>query len=119
VKNSFASLDLTFCSLYLLYLRAAQAMAVKLDPSIAGKVRKIVAMAGTHLQQGNTSMVGEYNVWADPEVSAAVASLLLASLLFITNSTLPFLILSLVLSSLYRWYATQSRSHFPGGSDCL
>ncbi len=46
------------------------ALAVKLDPSIAGKVKRLVAMGGSHFGQGNTSWATEFNFHCDPEAAS-------------------------------------------------
>src|SRR4051812_20059011 len=48
------------------------ALAVRLDPSIATKVQKIVFMGGTSAGKGNSSPTGEFNVLADPEAAQIV-----------------------------------------------
>lgn len=48
------------------------ALAVSLDPSIAGMVSRCVIMGGTSDNVGNMGLVGEYNIWADPEAAQVV-----------------------------------------------
>ena len=48
------------------------AMAVRRDPSIAGKVRHLWVMGGTNNDLGNVTPAAEYNVWADPEAAKIV-----------------------------------------------
>ncbi|HZU12688.1 MAG TPA: nucleoside hydrolase [Chloroflexota bacterium] len=48
------------------------AMAVKRDPTIAGKVRRYVMMGGTWDSVGNVTPVAEYNIWVDPEAAEIV-----------------------------------------------
>ena len=48
------------------------ALALRKDPSIAGKVSAYVMMGGTGQGPGNVTPVAEYNVWADPEAAHVV-----------------------------------------------
>lgn len=48
------------------------ALAIAKDRSITGKIHQLVIMGGTSHAQGNTSIVGEFNVLADPEAAAIV-----------------------------------------------
>ncbi|OUM94819.1 MAG: hypothetical protein BAA04_12470 [Firmicutes bacterium ZCTH02-B6] len=48
------------------------ALAIAKDRSITAKVSRLVIMGGTSHAQGNTSIVGEFNVLADPEAAAIV-----------------------------------------------
>ncbi|QAY65995.1 nucleoside hydrolase [Paenibacillus protaetiae] len=48
------------------------ALALQLDPSIAGKFKKVVIMGGTVLAPGNVTPVSEANLWGDPEAAAVV-----------------------------------------------
>jgi hypothetical protein len=48
------------------------ALATKLDPEFTNKVKRVVLMAGTTAQQGNHTMVAEFNVAADPEAAHIV-----------------------------------------------
>jgi inosine-uridine nucleoside N-ribohydrolase len=45
------------------------ALALRKDPSIAGKVKEIVYMGGSFYMKGNSSAVAEFNWWADPEAA--------------------------------------------------
>eukprot|EP01022_Parablepharisma_sp_SALTPOND_P012520 TRINITY_DN1611_c0_g1_i1.p2 TRINITY_DN1611_c0_g1~~TRINITY_DN1611_c0_g1_i1.p2 ORF type:complete len:276 (-),score=34.46 TRINITY_DN1611_c0_g1_i1:282-1109(-) len=45
------------------------ALALKLDPSIAKKVKRFVVMGGTHYGKGNTTRAAEYNFHCDPEAA--------------------------------------------------
>jgi inosine-uridine nucleoside N-ribohydrolase len=49
------------------------AAAVEAAPDIVGAVRRVVALAGTHVQSGVRPLV-ERNVWCDPEAAAYVAA---------------------------------------------
>ncbi|MBC3766182.1 nucleoside hydrolase [Neptunicella marina] len=42
------------------------AMAVRLDPSIVSKVKRVVIMGGAAYVPGNVNPVGEANIWNDP-----------------------------------------------------
>lgn len=55
------------------------ALALQLDPSIAGKVRECVVMGGVAQGSGNVTPVAEYNIWVDPTAAQIVfrSSLLL------------------------------------------
>ena len=48
------------------------AMAVMLDPSIAGKVNECVIMGGVGQGVGNITPAAEYNIWVDPEAARIV-----------------------------------------------
>jgi purine nucleosidase len=49
------------------------ALALLLAPDVAGAVREIVIMGGAYLRHTNiAAMVGEFNVWCDPEAAAVV-----------------------------------------------
>ena len=48
------------------------ALAAAMDPSFVDNVDRVVIMGGTYQGQGNTSMVGEFNFFADPEAAAIV-----------------------------------------------
>lgn len=48
------------------------AMAVRRDPSIAGKVKHLWIMGGTNNALGNVGPAAEYNIWVDPEAAAIV-----------------------------------------------
>jgi purine nucleosidase len=47
------------------------ALALRLEPRLAGWVREIVIMGGS-AGRGNTTPAAEYNMWADPEAAAVV-----------------------------------------------
>jgi len=48
------------------------ALAFRADPSIASRLASVVAMLGTSDAVGNTTAVGEFNAWVDPEAAAEV-----------------------------------------------
>jgi len=49
------------------------ALALLLEPRVAGKVREIVVMGGVYLEQTNVGrMPGEFNFWSDPDAAAVV-----------------------------------------------
>lgn len=48
------------------------ALALKEDPSIAGKIKHAFILGGTFLVPGNITPVTEYNMWADPEAAKMV-----------------------------------------------
>ncbi len=48
------------------------ALAIAKDRSFPGKVAEVVLMGGTSEAKGNTTVVGEFNVAADPEAAAIV-----------------------------------------------
>ncbi len=48
------------------------ALALRLEPKLPDLVQRLVVMGGTHSGRGNTSMVGEFNFYADPEAAAMV-----------------------------------------------
>ena len=47
------------------------ALAMKLDPSFASHVRRLVIMGGGH-QEANETPSAEFNIWADPEAARVV-----------------------------------------------
>ncbi len=48
------------------------ALALALDPSIAGNVKRCVVMGGNPCCEGNVTPAAEYNIWCDPEAARAV-----------------------------------------------
>lgn len=48
------------------------AVALRLDPSIAEKVKACIVMGGTAQGPGNVTPVAEYNIWVDPEAARIV-----------------------------------------------
>jgi inosine-uridine nucleoside N-ribohydrolase len=48
------------------------AMALRLRPGIAGKIRRLVFMGGAVRAPGNASRAAEFNFWFDPEAAAVV-----------------------------------------------
>src|SRR5262249_48701249 len=48
------------------------AMAVRLDPSIAAKVKRLWVMGGTNNALGNVTPSTEFNIWVDPEAARIV-----------------------------------------------
>ncbi len=48
------------------------ALALLLEPSLATKVARCVIMGGASNYVGNSSIVAEYNIWADPEAAKLV-----------------------------------------------
>ena len=48
------------------------ALAFQREPSLPGRLKRIVAMGGSRSEGGNITASAEYNVWADPEAAAAV-----------------------------------------------
>lgn len=48
------------------------ALALKKDPSIAGKVKEAFILGGAFHIAGNITPVTEYNIWADPEAAKIV-----------------------------------------------
>ncbi|HET9422377.1 MAG TPA: nucleoside hydrolase [Nocardioides sp.] len=58
------------------------AAAVELAPDIVGAVRRVVALAGTHVAPGVRPLV-ERNVWCDPEAAAYVVAAGFADLTFV------------------------------------
>ncbi|WP_298988890.1 nucleoside hydrolase [uncultured Pseudokineococcus sp.] len=49
------------------------ALAMRLDPSFAGGLKRLVIMGGVFLQHTNEAgMPGEFNIWCDPEAAHAV-----------------------------------------------
>jgi purine nucleosidase len=50
------------------------AVALRRDPSIAGRLREIVTMGGTGDAVGNITAAAEFNIWVDPEAAAIVFS---------------------------------------------
>ncbi len=48
------------------------AMAMVLQPSVIGRIRRIVAMGGARLEGGNITASAEYNIFADPHAAHVV-----------------------------------------------
>ncbi|MDX1980888.1 MAG: nucleoside hydrolase [Bryobacteraceae bacterium] len=48
------------------------AMALRLRPEIAGKIRRLVFMGGQYRVAGNASKAAEFNFWFDPEAAQVV-----------------------------------------------
>jgi inosine-uridine nucleoside N-ribohydrolase len=47
------------------------ALALKIDPTLAGRIPKLVIMGGGH-EVSNVTPAAEFNIWADPEAAAVV-----------------------------------------------
>jgi purine nucleosidase len=51
------------------------ALALRLDPELPSRYKKLVIMGGAHLAQGNTAnFTSEFNIYADPDAAAVVFS---------------------------------------------
>jgi purine nucleosidase len=50
------------------------ALALRLDPSLASRIKEITIMGGAALVPGNVSAVAEANIWNDPEAASEVFS---------------------------------------------
>ncbi|HRH19347.1 MAG TPA: nucleoside hydrolase [Brevundimonas sp.] len=50
------------------------ALALRQDPAVAGRLKRIVAMGGSRSEGGNITASAEYNIWADPEAAHEVLS---------------------------------------------
>lgn len=50
------------------------AMALLKDPSLPGRVQRVVVMGGAFNVPGNVTVAAEFNLWADPEAAARVFS---------------------------------------------
>lgn len=48
------------------------ALALRKDPSVAGRVKRFYFMGGTNQFRGNVTPAAEYNIWADPEAASVV-----------------------------------------------
>ena len=48
------------------------ALALQMEPEIAGRVRELVMMGGGFFEGGNITPAAEFNVYVDPEAAAAV-----------------------------------------------
>jgi len=48
------------------------AVALRIEPRLAGWVRRCVVMGGTGVLPGNVTALAEYNAWADPEAARIV-----------------------------------------------
>jgi purine nucleosidase len=48
------------------------AMAIRKDPSIVKKVRRLYIMGGTNQYLGNVTPAAEFNIWVDPEAAKVV-----------------------------------------------
>jgi len=50
------------------------ALALRQEPAVAARLKRIVAMGGSRSEGGNITASAEYNVWADPEAAHEVLS---------------------------------------------
>ena len=50
------------------------ALAMRQEPALAGRLKRIVAMGGSRAEGGNITASAEYNIWADPEAADEVLS---------------------------------------------
>lgn len=50
------------------------ALAFRQEPSLADRLKRIVAMGGSRSEGGNITASAEYNIWADPEAAHEVLS---------------------------------------------
>jgi inosine-uridine nucleoside N-ribohydrolase len=50
------------------------ALALRQEPAIAARLKRIVAMGGARAEGGNITASAEYNIWADPEAAHEVLS---------------------------------------------
>ena len=50
------------------------ALALRQEPAVAGRIKRIVAMGGSRSEGGNITASAEYNIWADPEAAHEVLS---------------------------------------------
>lgn len=48
------------------------ALAFQREPTLAARLKRIVAMGGSRSEGGNITASAEYNIWADPEAADAV-----------------------------------------------
>ncbi|MBN8552410.1 MAG: nucleoside hydrolase [Caulobacterales bacterium] len=48
------------------------ALALRQEPAVAGRLKRIVAMGGSRTEGGNITASAEYNIWADPEAAHEV-----------------------------------------------
>lgn len=48
------------------------ALALQMEPAIAGRVRELVMMGGGFFEGGNITPAAEFNIYVDPEAAAAV-----------------------------------------------
>lgn len=68
-----------------------QAIALKLDPSIADKIKEVVFIGGTTEGRGNQTMVAEFNIHSDPEAADIVLSSMPPGVLTMVRSMQDFL----------------------------
>lgn len=50
------------------------ALALRQEPAVATRLKRIVAMGGSRAEGGNITASAEYNIWADPEAAHEVLS---------------------------------------------
>lgn len=50
------------------------ALALRQQPAVAGRLKRIVAMGGSRSEGGNITASAEYNIWADPDAADEVLS---------------------------------------------
>lgn len=48
------------------------ALALRREPAVARRLKRIVAMGGSRSEGGNITASAEYNIWADPDAAAEV-----------------------------------------------
>ena len=48
------------------------ALAIRRDPSLPGKVRRLYFMGGTNQFRGNVTPAAEFNIWVDPDAAKVV-----------------------------------------------
>ena len=88
------------------------AVALLREPSLANKVERCVCMGGTSDNHGNMGLVGEYNIWADPEAAKIVF-----------ESGMPITMVGWGISRKYAVFgpadALQLRNHSPLGRFCM
>lgn len=50
------------------------ALALRQEPAVASRLKRIVAMGGSRSEGGNVTASAEYNIWADPDAAHEVLS---------------------------------------------
>lgn len=79
------------------------ALALLLDPSLPGKVKRYTMMGGIGQGYGNVNELAEYNLWADPEAAAIVF-----------ESGLPITMVGWDISRLYAAFDAAESARFRG-----
>jgi purine nucleosidase len=86
------------------------AVALRLDPDLPAKFKKLVLMGGAHYGQGNTTNVtAEFNFFTDPEAAAMVLAAWPEVTIITWETTLAHMLTSNDLQRIFKLQTTKSR----------